>query len=175
MRLLSNPGQTRSHLHSFRQRIHQARLLRIAGRQVLLINLGAVGPVETAVGPRCLTPAPTHPARTGCEVALTCHDLDGPRLSRPASAGASILAWLRLVVGRFSLPGALFNAILCCDRRGELGKGTLERAVRVARLLPGKDQELLGSVFRSDFRTWKEHLGNSQPVGRGRRRRWTSG
>ena len=125
--------QTRSHLHSFRQRIHQARLLRIAGRQVLLINLGAVGPVETAVGPRCLTPAPTHPARTGCEVALTCHDLDGPRLSRPASAGASILAWLRLVVGRFSLPGALFNAILCCDRRGESGKGLLERAVRVAR------------------------------------------
>jgi hypothetical protein len=27
--------------------------------------------------------------------------------------------------------GALFDAILCCDRRGESGKGTLERAVRV--------------------------------------------
>jgi hypothetical protein len=50
---------------------------------------------------------------------------------RPACAGAPISAWLRLVVGRFSLPGAFLDAIFCRDRRCESGEGTLERALRI--------------------------------------------
>ena len=35
----------------------------------------------------------------------------------------------RLAVGGSSLPGALFDAILCCDRCCESGQGTLKRGL----------------------------------------------
>jgi len=53
---------------------------------------------------------------------------DGSQLPRPASAGASIQAWLGSWSGGASLSGDFLDAILCRDRCAESCKGEFQRA-----------------------------------------------
>jgi hypothetical protein len=59
----------------------------------------------------------------------------------------------RLAVGGSSLPGALFDAILCRDHGTEAGQGAPQRAVRVDRRTLYQIKNILILVFRSDLRT----------------------